>query len=597
MDEETPQERKKRLNRERQRRYREKQKNSVENAAKKAKLAVNHRMRRANETEEQNLARLNADAQAHRIQRDNETVEQSQIRLASVAQSMRQIRSQETQQERQERVSQAERQREIDKLIAMLDFQYQVTNLNENDVDLHSCGPLNVICEFCHSRNFIGERPSDGLFTSCCRKGKVMLPKEYDINGNELNYPPFLEDFLTNPANPLHVRFRDQIRQINNAMSFASLGAKIVDVQGRGPYVFKVHGQTYHKTSHLEPTSRDTRKYAQLYVIDSTQALSIRHQHAANISIPPTILDAIDRFFRQHNRIAQTFQMIREIEERENREALAANLPAPQISMVFRRDRQSDNRRYNDPTANEIAMVFVNEDGEPPYDRDIRIYPRSPSTQEKYVQINILSAHLDPMTYAILFPYGEPGWQAKWQCNSYPGVLKNRVRTNVSMLQYKAALIAIRDNFNPILHAGKLTQQWLVDSHLQIEANNLNYIRKNQKRLRTENYLGLHDHLQNVAENENVAAGVPVILPSTFSGSPRNMREQCCDAMSIFVSQGAPDLFITFTANPNWDEIKNNLEQYETATDRPDLVARIFKLKLDELIHDVTKKNIFGNSS
>ncbi|KAG8231027.1 hypothetical protein J437_LFUL009618 [Ladona fulva] len=42
-------------------------------------------------------------------------------------------------------------------------------------------------------------------------------------------------------------------------------------------------------------------------------------------------------------------------------------------------------------------------------------------------------------------------------------------------------------------------------------------------------------------------------------GSPRNMRERCCDAMSIFGKIGAPDLFVTFTANPRWPEVIDNL--------------------------------------
>ena len=31
--------------------------------------------------------------------------------------------------------------------------------------------------------------------------------------------------------------------------------------------------------------------------------------------------------------------------------------------MVFRRNRQSDQRRYNAPSSNEVAMIFVNDDG------------------------------------------------------------------------------------------------------------------------------------------------------------------------------------------------------------------------------------------
>ena len=52
------------------------------------------------------------------------------------------------------------------------------------------------------------------------------------------------------------------------------------------------------------------------------------------------------------------------------------------------------------------------------------------------------------------------------------------------MLQHKVSQIAVRDEeFNPILHGGKLFQQWAVDSHLQVEANNLDFVKK---RTRTE---------------------------------------------------------------------------------------------------------------
>lgn len=55
-------------------------------------------------------------------------------------------------------------------------------------------------------------------------------------------------------------------------------------------------------------------------------------------------------------------------------------------------------------------MVFVNEDGEPPLEYDFWIYPKDPNDPNKqFVNINILSPNLDPMTYAIFYPYGEEG--------------------------------------------------------------------------------------------------------------------------------------------------------------------------------------------
>ena len=86
----------------------------------------------------------------------------------------------------------------------------------------------------------------------------------------------------------------------------------------------------------------------------------------------------------------------------------------------------------------------------------------------------------------------------------------------------------------------------------------------------------LNDFIENAAQNVGVRPGRPVILPSSFEGSPRNMRERCADAMSIFAKYGPPDLFVTFTANPKWIEIIDNLLPGEQTCDRPDLVARVF---------------------
>lgn len=160
------------------------------------------------------------------------------------------------------------------------------------------------------------------------------------------------------------------------------------------------------------------------------------------------------------------------------------------------------------------------------------------------------------------------------------------------MLQFKAALTAICAEFNPIMNIGKLTQQWLVDSYLQVEANNLNYNRQHQQQLRAEQYQGLADHVANMAQNANIAAGVAVILLSSFEGLPINMSERCCDAMSIFSKW----LFITFTANPSWPDITEILRPEQQTADRPDLVARVFQIKLNCLLKDLTKHGLFGQA-
>ena len=65
-------------------------------------------------------------------------------------------------------------------------------------------------------------------------------------------------------------------------------------------------------------------------------------------------------------------------------------------------------------------------------------------------------------------------------------------------------------------------------------------------------------------------------------------------ALTLLRVLGPSDLFITFTANPAWPEIVENLLPGQSACDRPDLVARVFHLKLNSLLDDIMKKHIFG---
>ena len=66
------------------------------------------------------------------------------------------------------------------------------------------------------------------------------------------------------------------------------------------------------------------------------------------------------------------------------------------------------------------------------------------------------------------------------------------------------------------------------------------------------------------------------------------------DAMSIVGHFGKPDLFITFTCNPKWQEITRELMPHQSAADRPDLTARIFHIKLQELMKDLCVKHCLG---
>lgn len=64
--------------------------------------------------------------------------------------------------------------------------------------------------------------------------------------------------------------------------------------------------------------------------------------------------------------------------------------------------------------------------------------------------------------------------------------------------------------------------------------------------------------------------------------------------MAITRAIGNPTLFLTFTANPSWPEITENLKHNQTPDSRPDLIAIIFKLKLDQYLYDLKERNVCG---
>ena len=72
------------------------------------------------------------------------------------------------------------------------------------------------------------------------------------------------------------------------------------------------------------------------------------------------------------------------------------------------------------------------------------------------------------------------------------------------------------------------------------------------------------------------------------------MSQNYLDAMSIVKRYGKPDYFLTMTANPSWPEIQNALRYGETAANRPDLVARVFRIKFQVLLDKLLKEHVLG---
>ena len=139
---------------------------------------------------------------------------------------------------------------------------------------------------------------------------------------------------------------------------------------------------------------------------------------------------------------------------------------------------------------------------------------------------------------------------------------------------------------------GDLTQQYLADNGVRVLRDRYDFATFHQEELKASKYTGPDKRMKRISDDTGRPFGTKTILPSTITGTPRWQAEQYRDVLSLVMHMGRPDLFITMTCNPNWREIKGNLLPHQTTADRPDLMARVFALKL-KVFMDYLTKGIF----
>nr|XP_033513522.1 uncharacterized protein LOC108942840 isoform X2 [Nicotiana tomentosiformis] len=144
-----------------------------------------------------------------------------------------------------------------------------------------------------------------------------------------------------------------------------------------------------------------------------------------------------------------------------------------------------------------------------------------------------------------------------------------------------------------ILVDGRLFQQYSVDEYIKLETPRLDFVSFNQDLFRMSVLQGLLNVLQ-LGERDASNVGKQTFLPNSFIGGPRDMRQRYMDAIALVQHFGKPDLFITMTCNPSWMEIEEHLSPSDEAQNRPDLISRVFRAKIEELKTNILKRNIFG---
>nr|XP_047124283.1 uncharacterized protein LOC124806990 [Hydra vulgaris] len=321
-------------------------------------------------------------------------------------------------------------------------------------IESNYLGEMNHNCQYCGAKKFLNE-----THFLCCHSGKVVLPPLSP-------YPPLMVDLMTgnHVDRALNQNFFKHIRNYNACLSFASFIATIDPPSNRGPPCFRISGQIMHRIGNLRHQQGDPPAYCQLYVYDPNTALNFRMEQ--NDCCIRELMELLQTIINQENPYALAFKNMAEVEDAEIRQAAIEGRPISVVKMSLLEG--CDRRRYNLPSHEEVAIVFVGNDGAPPPSREVVIYPRG----QPLKTISSMSANLDPMIYPIFFPRGDAGWHDQLEHNPD--------------------------------RATRVRNRYAVDAYVKIEGQRLAFIRNNQNKLRSEQYDTLHEYVNNVANNLNL---------------------------------------------------------------------------------------------
>ncbi|KAL5179179.1 ATP-dependent DNA helicase PIF1 [Glycine soja] len=341
---------------------------------------------------------------------------------------------------------------------------------------------------------------------------------------------------------------------------------------GKAPPTFRIHGQTHNLIGSLLPMPNNPPKFAQLYIYDiDKEIINTLSQNPMHDMLDEQIIIAIKDMLDHHNHYAQKFRMARD---------KLHSTAVPDLKMKLISQRQTDGRLYNLPTTTEVAALIVGDEHSADK-RDIIIEKQSGLLK----RINELHPAYLPLQYPLLYPKGEDGYRLNIPHKDHANIHTAK-RKQVTLRKYFCYRLQSRTNeAQTILHSRRLFQQWIVDGYCMIDINNNS----------VDKYINLtdsNDHPETLGRDR----GKKIILPSSFVGSQRYMEQLYFDGMAICGHLGFPDLFLTMTCNPTWSEIQRKVTQSNlTPNNCLDIITRVFKIKLNQLMNDLKHGNIFGN--
>eukprot|EP00794_Sanderia_malayensis_P018468 gene18468-biopygen15556 len=137
----------------------------------------------------------------------------------------------------------------------------------------------------------------------------------------------------------------------------------------QGPSVITIQGSAYHRTAHLHQLKGQQPKYAELYIMDTAEALEHRANNPTNRELNKDTIKKLQDELPAVNPYAQEYKNIGNILQQQQQQATAANAPIPTFDMIIT-SRVHQDHRYHSPAAAEIAAIYSTKDGAAPNPND-----------------------------------------------------------------------------------------------------------------------------------------------------------------------------------------------------------------------------------
>jgi len=397
-------------------------------------------------------------------------------------------------------------------------------------------GSPDYTCKHCHAIFWYEERiKSDSsrrqniiTYNSCCKGGKIKIPRPRDR-------PEPLASLARFDGDSRSTKFIRNIRQYNCLFAFTSMGPNIDRSvnDGRGPPIFKIHGQVHHRIGSLLPCDGSPPKFLQLYIYDTSNEVQNRIQalhptDQTNESLDPSIIESLIKMLDEHNPFAKQFRAARDrLKDHEDEEFIIRIVGAA----------EGDPIQYNLPSTDELAMLVVGDFSLDNFKRDIIIQSKSGNLH----QISSLHPAYMALQYPLLFPFGERGFQIGILYNTTESGRRKKRCTMTMQDYYRYQFHYRKGQPNPFLCYGLLSSQAKVDARAAIDENRLWYILQNQDKFRMENLQGIADVVGRGCIDFS-EMGKLTVLPASHTGGRRYMIQNYHDGVTICRVFGPPRL-------------------------------------------------------